>query len=169
MKRTVMLLAGLFPIVGGCTQPSALYQRASVAIVDKRVCVSVTGDSDDATPPRLAGVTLSRLSGDGAEAVWDLDFTGAAEPFILSPGECLRPGAPYGEGVVEMLLGQPVPGERYALAITGAVPADEPGGDGWAARLYRENFCLKQHPSGATTIVPVPWDVGRPRWEACSE
>jgi hypothetical protein len=92
MKRAVMFLVGLLPIANGCTQPSDLYQRATVTMVDNQACVSVTSDSGDAaTPTKLAGLTLSRVSGERAEAVWELGFTGAAEPFFLSPGGCLQP------------------------------------------------------------------------------
>ncbi|GAB2612954.1 hypothetical protein [Novilysobacter erysipheiresistens] len=171
MKRTTTLLAGLLlPLAGGCAQPSDLYQRATVVMVDEQICVSVAGDSGDRSrSTRVAGVTLSRVSGDRTEAVWELDFTGADEPFFLVPGKCLRPGAPHGDGVVEVLLETPVTGVHYALSIMGTVPTDEPGGDGLATRLYRENFCLKQQTTSVTSIVPVPWGAGRPQWEVCAD
>lgn len=171
MMRTTTLMAGLLlPIAGGCTQPSDLYQRAIVTIVDGQVCVAVTSDGNNpSNSTRLAGLTLSRLSGDRTEAVWELDFTAAPRSFVISPQECLRPGEPHGEGVTEVLLAKPVPGERYMLSIMGAVLTDEPDDDGWVTRLYRENFCLKQNVLSETSIVSVPWGAGRPRWEVCTE
>lgn len=171
MKRTTTLMAGLLlPIAGGCTQPSGLYQRAVVAMVDEQICVSVTSDGDNrSNSTRLAGLTLSRLSGDRTEAIWELDFTAAPQSFSLSPEECLRPGEPHGEGVTEVLLAKPVLGERYTLSIMGAVPADAPDDGGWVTRLYRENFCLRGGILSEASIVSVPWGAGRPRWEVCTE
>lgn len=170
MKRATVLLVGfLAPIVGGCTQPSDLYQRATVSLVDERLCVSVSTDSGRPSASiRLAGLTLSQMSGGRAEPIWDLDFTGAPKPFVITPGDCIFPRTPHGEGVTEKLLRNPVPGDHYSLSIMGAVATGEPEGDGWSSRLYRENFCLKSGATGAS-VVSVPWGAGRPRWEVCDE
>lgn len=171
MKRLALLMMGLvLPLAGGCTQPDDLYQRANVTMDDDRLCVSVSRDSgSDSTTTRLAGLTLSRIVGDGTEAIWELDFTGAPQPVFLAPDDCLGPGMRWGGGVTESITDLPTAPGTYTLSIMGAVPANEPEGDGWVARLYRENFCVVKRSSGAVSIVHVPWGKGRPRWDVCGQ
>lgn len=169
MKIWPLLFFLIFtPSIGGCTQPSGMYQKATIRVSNSQLCFSVA-DSWQArrTPPTIVAISVSKFVHSEWAQIWGWDAP-LGPKATLHPDDCILYGERSADDASQQSPERLRPGERYDVSINSWIPNPSPRGDPKLGRMYGQYFCLRETTDSLTEVIEVPVVQGKTQWQLCN-